>query len=115
METDIQTKTVTPKQIFIDKFFVPKNGINEFKQRMQINRNFIKKLSGFIEDAAYEQFDEKGNLVVVTIAKWENQEALGKAKEAVQAEYRRTNFNPAEMYQRLQIKMERGTYSESAD
>lgn len=115
MESDIQTKNGNPRQIFIDRFFVPQSGITEFKQRMQINRNFIKNLSGFIEDAAYEQSDENGNLIVVTIAKWESQEALGKAKEAVQAEYQKTNFNPAEMYQRLQIKMERGTYHELTD
>lgn len=108
----METENTDLRQIFIDKFFIRRQGIAEFKQRMQLNRIFIKNLSGFIEDAAYEQLDENGNLIVVTVAKWESREALANAKEAVQAEYLITKFNPAEMYQRLQIKMERGTYGE---
>ena len=39
---------------FIDKFFVPAVAIKEFQQRVKINREMIKQLPGFIEDAAYE-------------------------------------------------------------
>ena len=97
-------------QIFIDKFFVPQNAIEEFTQRMQINRDFIKKLPGFIEDEAFVRTDEDGNLICITVAKWQNAEALESAKAAVQKEYQRTNFNPSEMMQRLNVTMERGSY-----
>jgi len=100
------------KQIFIDKFIVPKDAYKEFIQRMNYNRNFIRKLSGFIEDAAYERNDENGNIIVVTVAIWESQDALTKAKEIVQVEYKRIGFNPVEMFTRLNINMDRGIYKE---
>ena len=55
---------------FIDKFFVPEKAKQEFTERMNINRNFIKTLPGFIEDTVYEQRDEQGNLHMLTIAVW---------------------------------------------
>ena len=35
---------------FVDKFYIPKDAEEEFSQRMQYNRNFIKTLRGFIKD-----------------------------------------------------------------
>jgi hypothetical protein len=106
--------TDTMKQIFIDKFLVPQNAKQEFIERLNINRNFIKKLPGFIQDAAYERTDEHGNLVLITIAVWENEAVLEKAKEAVQAEYKKQGFNLAEMMGRLHITIDRGIYKEEA-
>ena len=97
---------------FIDKFLVPEKAKQEFMERVNINRNFIKTLPGFIEDAAYERTDEYGNLIFITIAVWENEDALKKAKEAVQAEYKKQGFDPAAMFERLNITMDRGTYQE---
>lgn len=98
--------------IFIDKFLVPENSKEEFISRMNNNRNFIENLPGFVRDDVYESADEEGNLLIVTIAIWENEYSLNKAKEEVQAEYERIGFNPAEFMERLNIKMERGTYGE---
>ena len=44
---------------------------------------------------------------------WESADAVKKAKEAVQAEYKRQGFNPSEMVERLNITMERGIYKEA--
>ncbi|MDB4926824.1 antibiotic biosynthesis monooxygenase [Mucilaginibacter sp.] len=98
------------KQIFIDKFLVPQNAQQEFIERMNINRNFIKDFPGFIEDVAYERTDEQENLVYITIATWENEESLKNAKGLVQAEYQKQGFNMSAMLERLEIKMERGIY-----
>jgi predicted ester cyclase len=98
---------------FIDKFLVPAPAIKEFKERVKINRDFIKKLPGFIEDAAYEYTDNDGNLILVTVATWQNQEALNKAKEAVQAEYKKTDFDAPAMFKRLNITMDRGIYTQT--
>ncbi len=100
------------KQIFIDKFFVPKNAVEEFTQRMNYNRSFLKTLSGFLGDSGYQRTDEHGNLIVITIATWESKEALTNAKEAVQMEYQRIGFNSSEMFTRLHITMDRGIYNE---
>lgn len=69
------------KQIFIDRFSIPPDAIEEFIQRMNYNRNFIKNLPGFINDTAFERTDENGNLFVITIAVWENEDYLNKQKK----------------------------------
>lgn len=97
---------------FIDKFFIPSAGIAEFHERMKMNREFLRTLPGFIKDVAYEHPDENGNLICITVAEWTSMDALNKAKEAVQVEYKKEGFNPVEMFQRLHISMDRGIYSE---
>jgi steroid delta-isomerase-like uncharacterized protein len=97
---------------FIDKFFIPAAGISEFHERTAINRNFIKTLPGFITDVAYERKDEQGNLICITVARWANMEAVSKAKEAVQEEYRKEGFDPMGMMKRLNITIDRGLYTE---
>lgn len=103
------------KQIFIDKFVIPQNGKQEFIQRMNFNRDFIKNLPGFLGDAAYERLDENGNIICITVANWESEEALNQAKVMVQAEYQRIGFNPAELLSRLNITMERAVFQPVAN
>ncbi|MEZ2334235.1 hypothetical protein AB6735_01330 [Mucilaginibacter sp. RCC_168] len=98
------------QQIFIDKFIIPQNGKQEFTERMNFNRGFIKNLPGFLGDIAYEREDENGNTICVTVATWESEDALNQAKAAVQTEYQRIGFNPAELIARLNITMERDIY-----
>ncbi|MBO9583232.1 MAG: hypothetical protein J7574_03635 [Flavobacterium sp.] len=114
INSQIETKkSENMKQIFIDKFTVPQKSKQEFLKRVSINRNIIKQLNGFIKDDAYERTDEKGNLIYMTIAVWQNQTVLKKAKEIVQAEYKKEGFDIAEMFARLNITMERNTYNET--
>jgi steroid delta-isomerase-like uncharacterized protein len=105
-------KTAKDQVRFIDKFFVPASAKNEFYERVSINRNFIKNLPGFIEDAAYEYTDKDGNLICITVAVWENMQALNKAREAVQAEYKKQGFDTAEFIKRFNIVADRGIYTE---
>lgn len=100
--------TAAPR--FIDKFVIPIAAIPEFQQRMKINRDFLKTLPGFIKDEAYQYSDENGNLICITVAEWESMDAMNKAREAVQTEYRKEGFDPAEMMKRLNIAMDRGVY-----
>ncbi|MBS7254954.1 hypothetical protein [Flavobacterium branchiicola] len=106
-------KSENMKQIFIDKFIVPEKSKQEFLKRVSINRNIIKQINGFIKDDAYERTDEKGNLIYMTIAIWENEIVLKKAKEIVQAEYKKEGFDIAEMFTRLNITIERNIYNEA--
>ena len=71
---------------------------------------FIKTLVGSIENAYYERTDERGNVIVITVVVWESENALTNAKDAVQTEYRRVGFNPKEMFARLNIMVDCGTY-----
>jgi heme-degrading monooxygenase HmoA len=100
------------EQIFIDKFFVPATSLAEFAQRMNINRNYIREQPGFVRDDVYERTDENGNFFFVTIAVWQNEAAIQKAKTEVQAEYQRTGFDMPSMLKRLNIEIERGIYQE---
>jgi steroid delta-isomerase-like uncharacterized protein len=104
----VAASTEAPR--FIDKFLVPAAAIPEFQQRTKINRDFIRTLPGFIKDEAYQYADDNGDLICITIAEWESIEAMNKAKEAVQAEYKKEGFNPAEMMKRLNISMDRAMY-----
>ena len=110
-KTDVMSTIQTNRVYFIDKFLIPAAAKKEFYERMSINRNFIKTLPGFITDDAYEYTDEKGNLICVTVAQWENKEAFGKAREAVQEEYKKEGFDPAAMFKRLNITADRGVYT----
>jgi heme-degrading monooxygenase HmoA len=110
---DEKKMDTTVRKIFIDKFFVPKNAKKEFDNRMKINRNFIRTLAGFIEDNAYQRTDENGDFVIVTVAIWESEDAIKKAKEAVQAEYQRTSFDMPGMLKRLGITIDRGIYEKT--
>lgn len=110
-ELSLLNKKENEKTInFIDKFFVPAIAVRSFEERMKINRDFIKTLPGFINDEVYRQFDGNRNLRSITIAKWESEEALSKAKEAVQAEYKKQNFDPAKMFEELGIMLDRAIY-----
>ena len=95
------------RQIFIDKFIVPANAEQEFTTQMNFNRNFIRSLTEFIKDEAYKRTDAIGNLIFITVATWESEEALANARGVVQAEYQQAGFNPMEMLARLNITMER--------
>jgi predicted ester cyclase/heme-degrading monooxygenase HmoA len=103
-------KASPKKLIFIDKFIVPAAALIEFKQRVQLNRELIKTIPGFIEDAAYESTDASGNTLFVTVAEWSSPEALQQAKEAVQAAYQKEGFDMAAMLRRLNITLDRAVY-----
>lgn len=100
------------KQIFIDRFIVPTNSKQEFIERMNINRAFIKTLPGFIKDTAYESEEEQGHFILITIAEWESQTALQAAKKAVQEAYKNEGFNPPTFMNNLGVVMERGLFRE---
>lgn len=103
------------EQIFIDRFTVPQGAKAEFTERMQINRDFISKLPGFIRDDVYERQDEDGSFLYTTIAVWANAAMLKNAKELVQAEYQQKGFNLAALLVRLGIRMEREQYHRFSD
>jgi len=112
MKTLTSSKIET-QQFFIDKFIVPQSAKREFIERMNVNRNFIKNLPGFIEDNVYERTDERGNLIIVTVAMWKDEDAIKNAKGAVQALYRKEGFDMQGFLERLNIVIDRGLYKRS--
>ena len=96
---------------FIDKFFVPQNAMDEFARQMKINRDFIKNLPGFLEDAVFIQTGEDSHFIVITVARWKNRESVNAARNAVQEEYKRIGFDMPGFLKRLNITFERGLYN----
>ncbi|WP_127128534.1 ester cyclase [Pseudoflavitalea rhizosphaerae] len=111
----LQAKASPEKVIFIDRFVVPASALTEFKQRVKINRELIRTIPGFIEDATFENKDSNGNTIYVTIAQWTSQESLQKAKEAVQAAYKKEGFDIAAMLSRLNITLDRQQLKPAAE
>lgn len=110
------TKPVHKSSIsLIDKFFVPAASKAEFYERMHFNRHFLTNMPGLIRQDAYEYTDHDGNLICVTIAEWESNEVIEKAKEAVQAEYKREGVDLPAILKRLNITMDRGIYKEVSE
>lgn len=95
--------------VFIDRFMVPNQAKAKFLERMRINREFIKTLPGFVEDAAYEEAGETESRFV-TVAVWQDAEAIKNAKKAVEAAYQKEGFNVPEFMEKLNIKLERGVF-----
>lgn len=95
---------------FVDRFIIPEKSISEFIKQMNLNRNFVKTQSGYIRGEAFQYFDNRRNLILMTIAVWKNQDYLDKAKKAMQTEFKRVDFNPVEFNKRLHIKMDRGEF-----
>lgn len=114
LPTDLATLANQPDSreyiSLIDKFLVPGNSMKEFTQRMNYNRDFIRKLPGFISDEVYHQIGDDASYTVITIARWANQEYVDAAKKAVQNEYKQTGFDMPGFLKRLNIKLERGLY-----
>lgn len=109
-------KSSEMKQILIDRFVVPAAAREEFLRRMKINRDFIKNLPGFIEDAAYEQTGGDGSeFNFVTTAVWKNSDSLESAKREVFAFYQKQKFDMPVFLKRLNVKIERAIYRELKD
>lgn len=100
-----------PQQCFrIDSFVVPDEAREEFEARMRENMNFIRTLPGFRGHVAFEKRQGPSSFNVVTIAAWENAEALERAGEQVRAYYRRIGFDMPSALERWGVTMVRADY-----
>lgn len=97
--------------VLIDRFVVPNASKAQFLERMKVSRDLIKtlSLSGFIEDSAYEEPGETESNYV-TIAVWQDEASIQKARQVVSQEYQKEGFDMQEFVKKLNIKFERGIY-----
>lgn len=100
------------EKIFIDKITVPEAAIPQFTERLNYNTIFLEKQPGLTKNTHYQRTDEQGNLIVITVAVWENDEAVEKAKAAVQEDYRRQGINLTETLKGWGVTIDRGLYEE---
>lgn len=97
---------------FIDTFTIPENAREAFINRMNKNRDLLKTMPGYIEDHAFEKKAGDSRFNYITIATWENEEAIVNAKKAISAHYEKENFNLQEFIKQNGITMERALYNE---
>lgn len=113
-KNDYQPKTTTNmKQVLIDKLTVPTKAKEVFVKRMNINRDIIHRQPGFVKDEVFEQENENGTSVFVTVAVWADAASIKKAKETVSEEYRKTGFDLAKFCEENHIVIDRGIYHPS--
>ena len=100
----------TMKNVLIDRFTVPVAAVAEFMPRLQRAHQQLRTQPGLVSYAV-ESTAADGQLVFVTVAVWASEQAIEQAKVAMQAAHQQAGGNPAEMYARLHITLERGLYS----
>jgi hypothetical protein len=87
-------------RIVIEKLFVPKPSIEEFKKK-NVTGNFLKECPGFVKGESYEKLDDSGNLTLVLVANWESTEAYENAQNALRKYYDDLNFDRVQYIERL--------------
>lgn len=96
----------------VDRFRVPGAAREEFLQRVSDTHRLLANQRGFVRDFVLEQSAGPAGFNLVTMAEWESQEAVERAKEAVAALHRQMGFDPRELFGRLGITAEMGSYRE---
>jgi heme-degrading monooxygenase HmoA len=94
----------------VDRFHVPSAAREEFLERVTATHRLLANQRGFVRDFLLEQPAGENAFSLVTMAEWESQEAVERAKEAVGAMHRQAGFDPREMFGRLGIRAEMGSY-----
>ncbi|MCB0210955.1 MAG: antibiotic biosynthesis monooxygenase [Anaerolineae bacterium] len=94
----------------VDKFVVPDHAREEFIEKVQATHQLLKQQSGFLQDFVLEQASEPGESHIMTMVEWDSIESIEPAKAAVKAMHQAMNFNSQELFVRLGIKADLGTY-----
>jgi heme-degrading monooxygenase HmoA len=103
------------KQVLIDKISVPAESKEGFIERMNVNRGIIKRQKGFVRDEVYQQQTGDSHFIFVTVALWQDVPSIKNAREAVEAEYKRTGFDMQEFCRTHRIKLEREIYDDPSE
>jgi heme-degrading monooxygenase HmoA len=94
----------------VDRFVVPAAARDEFLQNITRVQAVLREQRGLIWDALLENAQGESEFNFVTIAEWESAESIEPAKAAVAASHRAADFDPQEMFRRLDVRMEPGSY-----
>ncbi|WP_310395560.1 antibiotic biosynthesis monooxygenase [Hymenobacter sp.] len=107
------TPRTAMKNVLIDRFTVPVAAAAEFVPRLKLAGQQLRTQPGLVRYAVYESAAAAdGQRVFVTVAVWASEQAIQQAKAAMQAAHQQAGGTPAELYARLHITLERGSYSE---
>ena len=94
----------------VDRFHVPNAAREEFLQRVSATHKILAHQRGFVRDLLLEQPAGPDGFNLVTMAEWESQEAVERAREAIAELHRQLGFDPRDLIRRLGIRAEMGGY-----
>lgn len=96
----------------VDKFNVPKTSRDEFLAKVNETHQILRDMPGFLQDFILEQDLDPNFCSILTFVEWENQESVENAKVKVGDRQKEKGFNPKEVFTKLNIKADMGTYSQ---
>lgn len=94
----------------IDKFIVPDESKAEFLEQVHITHELLRTLPGFVEDFIVEKLNGPAVFNIVTTVVWKDHSAIANAKDRVHASQKERNFDPHELWSRLNIQADLGNY-----
>ena len=94
----------------VDKFVVPAAARDEFLARIRETHELLRRQPGFIRDAILEQVAGPGKFNIVTIAEWQDQAAIGAARDVVRRAHAERGFSPQETMKRLGVEADIADY-----
>jgi hypothetical protein len=99
----------------VDKFVVPAAARREVLDRVRQTHEILRRQTGFIRDLILEQSAGPGEFNFVTLVEWQNAAVLAHVRAAVAAFHEEIAFDPQELFTRLGIKADMGTYAPVAE
>jgi len=96
----------------VDKFKVPAPAQEEFVARAMEAQAMLRRQPGLIEARLLKKNGGPGVFNVVSIAVWENVEAVLAAKNVMVAHQKSSGFDPDEFRARMNIEVDTATYEE---
>lgn len=110
-QVSMKQENLTEKQVcIIDKIIVPVKAASAYHEKSVYIRNILRQQPGFVKYEIFQQEDVDGNLTIITIATWKNQQHLDLAKSVIQEEMRKTGLDMPEFLKQQGIAMERSIY-----
>jgi heme-degrading monooxygenase HmoA len=99
----------------VDRFKVPVAGREEFLARVHETHVLLRTLPGFEGDLLLESEGDAEGSRIVTVALWKDHAAVVEARARVEADRRKTGFDPQQVIARLGVEADMGMYGEIAE
>lgn len=106
----MDASTTSDRVYRLDTFVVPNEARQEFLARVKSTHELLRAQPGFIQDFLLEQPAAGGALNIVTLVEWRDAKSIDNARVAVMERHKAIGFNPQELFARLGIKADLGTY-----
>jgi hypothetical protein len=94
----------------IDRFTVPGAGREELLRRIEETHAVLRAQAGYVRDYILERENGGGGAGVLTFVEWDESARPESARDAVRAMHRQAGFDAQEMYARLGVAPDIGTY-----